>query len=125
MGKQHPLASIPVPTLTELNQYKQLVICDLQGKVSQPISSNYWLLDSFYYITGLVSHGVGWALVPEHIAKAEWIQQTGVVELDSYHIPESLLVEVGLVKRRNKGSGLVMEWLLKELEVLFQKSRTR
>ncbi|NKF50678.1 LysR family transcriptional regulator [Shewanella sp. WXL01] len=123
VSEKHPLAKSKRPSLTELVNHRQLVICDLQGKASKPISPNYWMLDSYYYITGMVTRGIGWALVPEHVARSDWYIEHGLVELDTYHIPESLLIEVGVVKRRDKGVGEVLEWLFAELETMFKQTR--
>jgi DNA-binding transcriptional LysR family regulator len=62
--------------------------------------------------------GIGWALIPEHIANDEWT--TGkIIELSSKHIPHSLLVEMGIVKRRDKGKGPIMTWMYSEIERMF------
>ncbi|KPZ70709.1 MULTISPECIES: LysR family transcriptional regulator [Shewanella] len=117
----HPLADIPVPNISQLNEYRQLVICDLQT-ASKPISANCWHVDSYYYMTSLVTRGLGWALVPEHIAGSQWYSGE-IKELSTYHIPESLLIEMGLVKRRDKGAGNIMNWMFAELEAMFLEAK--
>ena len=117
----HPLASIAVPNISELNEHRQLVICDLQTQ-SRPISANCWHVDSYYYITSLVTRGLGWALVPEHIADSQWYSGE-IKELSTYHIPDSLLIEMGLVKRRDKGAGNIMNRMFAEVEKMFIEAK--
>jgi len=120
VSSRHPLASIPAPSVSELNRYRQLVIRERVGEASaKPISSNHWHIDSYYYIAALVIRGVGWALVPEHLAKEEWYASE-LVELSAEHIPDSLLVEMGVVKRRDKGNGKIMAWMYSELSIMFK-----
>ncbi|WP_299570832.1 LysR family transcriptional regulator [uncultured Shewanella sp.] len=117
----HPLAEIPVPNIAELNQYRQLVICDLQT-ASKAISANCWHVDSYYHITSLVVRGLGWALVPEHIADSSWYSGE-IKELSCYHIPDSILIEMGLVKRRDKGAGNIMNWMFGEVDKMFIEAK--
>ncbi|RKF21441.1 LysR family transcriptional regulator [Alginatibacterium sediminis] len=118
VGKNHPLSATPAPNLTQLNQYRQLVIWDLAAKGAQAISAKHWHIDSFYYIAALVTRGLGWALVPEHIARSPWVIE-GIDELSCEYIPDSLLVEMGIVIRRDTGIGPIMQWMYTELEHLF------
>ncbi|MBR9727217.1 LysR family transcriptional regulator [Shewanella intestini] len=117
----HPLAKVSVPTIAQLNQYRQLVICDLLTK-SKPISANCWHIDSYYHMTSLVVKGLGWALVPEHIADSQWYSGE-ITELSCYHISDSLLIEMGLVKRRDKGAGNIMNWMFAEVNKMFIEAK--
>ena len=103
-----------------LNQYRQLVIRDRIGNSqAKALSANHWYIDSYYYMTALVIRGVGWALVPEHIANSEWY--TGdIIELSTEYIPTPLLVEIGVVNRRDQAYGPVMEWIFLEIESMFR-----
>ncbi|GAB3534462.1 LysR family transcriptional regulator [Photobacterium alginatilyticum] len=122
VSSEHPLATVSAPRVSELNRYRQLVIRERMGEASaKPISSNHWYVDSYYYITALVTRGVGWALVPEHLAKEEWYVDE-LVELSTEHIADSLLVEMGVVKRRDKGSGRIMAWMYDELSSMFKEN---
>ncbi|KHT58071.1 LysR family transcriptional regulator [Photobacterium gaetbulicola] len=119
VSRAHPLAGIPVPEVTDLTQYRQLVIRDRMGVgKAKPISSNYWHIDSYYLISSMVIRGIGWALVPEHVAQEEWYVDE-LVELSTEEIPEPLMVEMGVVKRRDKGAGRVMDWLYSEMAQIF------
>ncbi|ABZ74783.1 transcriptional regulator, LysR family [Shewanella halifaxensis HAW-EB4] len=115
VAPSHPLAAVSAPTLEQLMQYRQLAICDRAGHSNtKPLSANYWYIDSYYYIVALVLQGVGWALVPEHVAKSEWYIDD-LASLSTEYITEPLLVEMGVVNRRDKQIGPVMHWLFDEL----------
>ncbi len=120
VSPNHPLAQYPAPKIKLLNQYRQLVIRDRIGNCqAKALSANHWYIDSYYYMTALVIRGVGWALVPEHIANSEWY--TGdIIELSTEYIPTPLLVEIGVVNRRDKAYGPVMEWIFLEIESMFR-----
>ena len=118
VSPKHPLAEVAAPNLEQLMQYRQLAICDRMGQTkSRPISANHWYIDSYYYIVALALLEVGWALVPDHVAKADWYREQ-LVELSSEYIPEPLLVEIGVVNRRDKQIGPVMRWFFNELDSL-------
>jgi DNA-binding transcriptional LysR family regulator len=120
VSHSHPLACINNPTITQLNQYRQLVICDRLGTSREkPISSNHWHLDSYFYIAGLVARNVGWAMIPEHVARSDWYEGQ-LKELSTENIAATLLVEMGMVKRRDKGVGPIMEWIGDQLVDLFK-----
>ncbi|MGF1733946.1 LysR family transcriptional regulator [Photobacterium satsumensis] len=119
VSREHPLAAFPVPKITDLTQHRQLVIRDRMGVgKAEPISSNYWHIDSYYMISSMVIRGVGWALVPEHVAQEQWYVDE-LVELSTEEIPEPLMVEMGVVKRRDQGVGQVMDWIYTELAKMF------
>ena len=119
VAKDHPLTKFSNPTFRELNQYRQLVIHNRVGGIAEtPISTKHWYVDSYYHITALIIRNLGWALVPEHIADDEW-GKGKLVELSCEHIPHSLLVEIGIVKRRDKGKGPVMSWMYAEMIKVF------
>lgn len=116
----HDLVSANPPTLNDLNAHRQLVIRDRVGETQEkPISANHWYIDSYYYITSLVIRGLGWALVPEHIVESDWYTDQ-VVELSTENIPYSQWVEMAVVKRRDKGTGKVMNWMIDEIERMYK-----
>ncbi|USD67102.1 LysR family transcriptional regulator [Vibrio sp. SCSIO 43136] len=121
VSKHHDLASTPEPTITQLSRYKQLVICDRMGhSKGQAICANHWFIDSYYYITALVMRNIGWALVPEHLARDDFHRQD-IVELSTKHIPHSVLVEMGIVKRADRGEGEVSDWIYQGLVDRFNR----
>ena len=119
VSRRHPLATVAAPTVGDLNNYRQLVIRDRMGSSQDnPISSNYWHIDSYYLISSMVMRGIGWALVPEHVAKEDWVASE-LAELSTEYISEPLMVEMGVVKRRDQGCGQVMSWMYDELSRMF------
>nr|WP_256717864.1 substrate-binding domain-containing protein [Shewanella sp. UCD-KL12] len=117
----HSLAACPSPKIADLRQHRQLVIRDkLGGSQEKALSANHWYIDSYFYMTALVIRGVGWALVPEHVAKSNWYSGD-IVELSTEYIPDPLLVEIGVVNRRDKAYGPVMEWIFIEIESMFKQ----
>ena len=121
VSPQHPLAHCKKPTLIQLNQHRQLVIRDRVGHSQEKaISANHWYIDSYYYITALVIRNVGWALIPEHILESVWYKNQAI-KLSTYHVPQALKIEIGMVKRRDSGMGTVMEWMVTEIEHTFEK----
>ncbi|KJY85716.1 LysR family transcriptional regulator [Pseudoalteromonas piscicida] len=115
----HPLAQHSAPSIEELNRHRQLVIRDRIGNTqSQAISTSHWHIDSYYYIMGLVIRGVGWALVPEHVVNTPWYMGE-LFELSTEHIPNPLVVEMGIVQRRDQSKGPIVQWLYNETANLF------
>lgn len=118
-AKDHPLCSNAEPNLSQLQAFRQLVICDRLGENrAAPLTSNYWHIDSYYQISEMVAMGLGWALVPEHIARSPWYRDS-LISLSTQNIPQSTLVEVGVIKRRDQHFGEAGQWLLRQLEQLF------
>ncbi|WP_163835645.1 LysR family transcriptional regulator [Spartinivicinus ruber] len=122
VSANHPLAKIAAPTVSELIQYRQLVIRGRMGKrQTKTISSEYWYIDSYYHITSLVIKSIGWALVPEHVANIEWYSNESV-KLSTKNIPGSFSVAMGIVKRRDRGCSQTMDWMLSEINAIFCES---
>jgi len=63
----------------------------------------------------MVIEGLGWAMVPENIANTEWYKND-IQQLSSNNLLTNIRVEVGLTKRKDRGQGIVLEWLINELE---------
>ncbi len=121
VSSTHSLAACPSPKIADLSQHRQLVIRDRVGDSQEKaLSANHWYIDSYFYMTALVIRGVGWALVPEHVAKSNWYSDD-IVELSTEYIPDPLLVEIGVVNRRDKAYGPVMEWIFIEIESMFKQ----
>lgn len=116
----HTLANIPAPTLAELAPFRQLVICDKRGEGrDQPLTANHWYIDSYFYMTELVIAGLGWALIPDHVANSDWYR-SDLVRLSTQHIHGKMQVEVGLVKRADHGPGIVLTWLMARITQVFR-----
>lgn len=120
VGQQHPLAKESVLSLSQLQQYRQLVLCNRSGENREsPLSPNHWDLDSYYFICELVTQNQGWAIVPEHIAKAPWFfEQIKIAKSD--FLTEGL-IEVGIVKRLDSPNSKLTDWLTEHMRHLMDK----
>lgn len=122
VAPNHPLATISKPTMSDLRSFRQLVICDRSGlDREEALTSNHWHIDSYYLISEMVLKGLGWALVPEHVVRSEWYRGC-LVELSAENIPQSVIIEVGLVKRRDKPMKRVSTWISLQMEKIFDES---
>lgn len=115
VSMHHPLAQLPSVTLTDLMEYRQLVIKDrLPDQQSRPISNQYWWIDSYYYITSMVCQGIGWGLVPDHVVDFPWFENA-LVTLNVPNLPQALGMEMGLIKRRNCAQSDAEQWFCQRL----------
>ncbi|MCF7361839.1 MULTISPECIES: LysR family transcriptional regulator [Vibrio] len=117
VGNQHPLAQKEVLSLAQLQQYRQLVLCNRSGESREnALSPNHWVIDSYYLICELVTQNQGWAIVPEHIASAQWFtEQLKAVKTDFL---SDILVEIGIVKRLDSPSSEITEWITEQMRHL-------
>ncbi|MFP2770079.1 hypothetical protein [Oceanisphaera sp. KMM 10153] len=75
-------------------------------------------MDSFYLISSLVMRGIGWAFVPEHVAKTDWYE---VKTLSTENIPYQQDFMLSAIKRRDVGWNVVLEWMLTEAQRVFME----
>lgn len=117
----HPLNSLANPSEDDLVKYRQLVIRDRLGySHEKPLSPRYWHVDSYYYISSLVLHGVGWAFVPEHIAHNQWV--TGELKVHSTEALSTIpLLTLSSIKLKTRDWDDVMLWFYNTLNLLFPK----
>jgi len=116
VGKKHPLAKEDVLSLSQLQQH-QLVLCNRSGENREnALSPDHWDLDSYYLICELVTQNQGWAIVPEHIAKAPWFfEQIKIAKSDFL---TDQLIEIGIVKRLDSPSNKLTDWITKQMRHL-------
>ncbi|MBV7300722.1 LysR family transcriptional regulator [Enterovibrio paralichthyis] len=115
----HPLAEIAHPHEDDLVKYRQLVIRDRLGySQEEPISPRYWHIDSYYYISSLVSRGLGWAFVPEHIVHNDWIGHL-LKEISTAELSSPPLLTLSVIKRKARAWDKVMLWIDATLNTLF------
>ena len=120
VAADHPLAGEREVRLSTLSRHRQLVVASplggtpLGGQRLARLSPRVWQLNSYYAIAELVSQGIGWALVPEHIA-AYPMYRSLVSRLMISELPEPASVGVELVRRRAAGQGPIARWLEREL----------
>lgn len=115
VAAQHTLARQPTVRLSTLSRYRQLVVSSpLGGNRQARLSPRVWQLNSYYAIAELVAQGIGWALVPEHIADYPmYREQLRRLTIDELPDPPSVGVE--LVHRRAGAQGPIARWLQDEL----------
>lgn len=117
VGTQHPLAQEKVLTLSQLQQYRQFVLCNRSGENrEQALSPDHWDIDSYYLICELVTQNQGWAIVPEHIAKAQWFfEQIKIAKSD---VLTEQLMEIGIVKRLDSPNTTLTDWITEQMRHL-------
>ena len=103
--------------LAQLQQHRQFVLCNRSGENREnALSPNHWDLDSYYLICELVTQNQGWAIVPEHIAGAQWfVEQITAVKTDFL---SDILIEIGIVKRLDSPSSEITEWITEKMRHL-------
>jgi len=115
VAHDHPLATASSVRLSTLSRHRQLVVASpLGGNRSARLSPRIWQLNSYYAIAELVTQGIGWALVPTHIADYPMYRSL-VSRLTIDDLPEPPGVSVELVRRRDAGQGPIARWLEAEL----------
>lgn len=117
VGNKHPLANAGVVSLAQLQQHRQFVLCNRSGENREhALSPNHWDLDSYYLICELVTQNQGWAIVPEHIAGAQWfVEQITTVKTDFL---SDILIEIGIVKRLDSPNSEITEWITEKMRHL-------
>lgn len=111
--KDHPLNSC-WDNINALKKYRQLVILDnMNYSSAEVISNNYWYVDNYYGISSFVSKGVGWAIVPEHIATLSEDVSAFHVE----HLPVIKYVDITLLKNLDTQDSSITQWFFTMLSV--------
>ncbi|MDD1780952.1 LysR family transcriptional regulator [Enterovibrio sp. ZSDZ35] len=119
ISPHHPLAKKKRLTLKDLQPLRQLVICDKKGTGrGTPLTPDYWHIDSYFFISELVMHGLGWAIIPDHVANSSWYDGSLKIYPVS-QLGQSVVMEVGLVKRRDKPLSPISSWLLQQMKTRF------
>lgn len=118
----HPLTAISDPNEDDLVKYRQLVIRDRLGySQERPLSPRYWHIDSYFYISSLALHDVGWAFLPEHVAHSPWVNCR--LKIHSTEELSSLpLLTLSAIKLKTRNWDNVMLWFYNTLNLLFPKS---
>lgn len=120
IGKQHPLAQEKVLSLAQLQQYRQLVLCNRSGQNREnALSPNHWDLDSYYLICELVTQNQGWAIVPEYLAKSQWFFDE--IKMAESDFLTEVWTEIGIVKRLNSPSSVITDWITQQMRHLINK----
>nr|WP_086937542.1 LysR family transcriptional regulator [Thaumasiovibrio occultus] len=122
VAKNHPLADINEPEMSDLQAYRQLVICDRTGiGRDEALTANHWHIDSYFLICEMVIKQLGWAFVPEHVANSNWYN-AHLNAISSVNVPHSRVIEVGLIKRRDKEMKKATYWITDQLSRMFEEA---
>ncbi|XKE45894.1 LysR family transcriptional regulator [Halomonas organivorans] len=123
VGRDHPLAGRPSPTPGDLAAHRQLLIASRsEGEAAAPLSAQFWRLNSFYSMAELATRGLGWALVPEHIAQYPPFRDH-LVALSGEALGTLPVIEVETVSRRDAAQGPIARWLRRILGERFRHRR--
>ncbi|WP_067215267.1 LysR family transcriptional regulator [Marinomonas gallaica] len=117
VSNAHPLAEKNTLSLAQLQQYRQFVLCNRSGENrEQPLSPDHWDIDSYYLICELVTQNQGWAIVPEHIASAEWFyEKIKIVTSDAL---SEHYMEVGIVTLIENPTSKLTDWIIEQARQL-------
>ena len=125
VARRHPLAALAIPSASDLASHRQLVIASRsEGDAWQPLSAQFWRLNSFYSMAELATRGLGWALVPQHIAQYPPFRDD-LTHLANESLGTPPVIEVETVRRRDSGSGTIAQWLQRTLGERFRDHRLR
>ncbi|MEH6443861.1 MAG: LysR family transcriptional regulator [Oceanospirillaceae bacterium] len=116
---EHPLAKLKQVSITDLQQHRQYVYCNKRGKpYNQPLSADYWFLDSYFYIVPLVIQSGGWAIIPLNIAQLK-IYNCGLTSLSVTEFKVLPASTISIIKRRNDADAQISQWLIHYLQQQF------
>ena len=125
VAQDHPLAKLPAPDLSDLASHRQLVIASRTGSAGrQAISARFWRLNSFYSMAELATRGLGWALVPQHIASYPPFRDH-LTTLTGEALGVAPRIEVEMIARRDSAQGPVARWLRQSLGQGFRGRQER
>lgn len=117
VGTKHPLAKETILNLSQLQQYRQFVLCNRSGENRErALSPDHWDLDSYYLICELVTQNQGWAIVPEHIAKTDWFFEH--IKIAENDFLTEQLIEIGIVKRLDSPNSKLTDWITEQMRHL-------
>lgn len=125
VGRDHPLAAHGSPAPGDLAAHRQLLIASRsEGDDAPPLGAQFWQLNSFYSMAELVTRGLGWALVPEHIAQYPPFREH-LVAVSGEALGTLPVIEVETVSRRDAAQGPIARWLRGTLGERFRDRRRR
>ncbi|QFU03066.1 HTH-type transcriptional regulator CynR [Halomonas sp. THAF5a] len=123
VARTHPLAALPAPSLYDLATHRQLLIASRGERDARtPLATRFWRLNSFYSMAELATRGLGWALVPRHIARYPPFRDD-LVELTGEGLGTAPVIEVEMVSRRDGADGPIARWLCRTLGERFRDRR--
>lgn len=119
VGGNHPLGGKLLSGFDELRNARQLLLTSHEGNLaaSEQVSHKLWKVESQYFLIDLVSRGLGWAWVPEHLVRP-WLDEGKLTMLrftggsDLFHMPVDLIISPKYKE------GTAGQWLYRELAEL-------
>lgn len=125
VGCDHALAQLSTPAVSDLAGHRQLMIASRTlGDAVRPLGAQFWRLNSFYSMGELATRGLGWAMIPQHIAHYPPFQDR-LATLDSEALGIAPVVEVETISRRDRAQGPIARWLRHALGERFRDHRAR
>lgn len=116
-SKNHPIAQLHSPSTRNLSEYREIkLITDMD---ENKYSSSCWYLTNYFNIAGVVSLGIGWALVPETVFNWTVNENDGLVSIKKDNYKTTLPLEMKLLKRVDHINGPVMRWLYEKFDAVF------
>ncbi len=116
-AESHPLAQRDDLSIFDLQQFRQYVNCNKQGQTyNTPLSADYWLIDSYFYIIPLVMQGGGWAIIPQSIAQHTMFN-FGLKTLNIKELNGIETSTISLIQRRDAPKPPFRMWLEDSLKL--------
>lgn len=115
----HPLSGQVLPGFDELGYFRQLLLTSRTGKVAETdqLSSKLWKVESQYFLIDMVKRGLGWAWVPEHLARP-WLDDGSLTMLRFEGGGDLMNMPVDLIISPQYKEGTAGQWLYRELAEL-------
>ncbi|WP_162063796.1 LysR family transcriptional regulator [Vibrio taketomensis] len=120
VAPSHELASLSLVRDVDLKRHRQIIHRSGSKKelwFSYGISGNYWHANTHGLLLDLACKGIGWAVVPEVMAKP-YIDKSKLVALPVAHELNGWLTTTGCLVSRTQSSGPVLQRLIERLQNL-------
>ncbi|MDD9195022.1 LysR family transcriptional regulator [Aliivibrio sp. S3MY1] len=120
VSKKHPLSKIESPTIADLSNYREIrFISDINEK---QYASSTWHLTSYFNISGVVSLGIGWSVIPESVFNLMSGINDGLVSINNNKLNTTLPLEIKLIKHIEYVKGPVMQWIYDKFKSHFNSN---
>ncbi|MGD8170104.1 LysR family transcriptional regulator [Vibrio sp. TRT 21S02] len=122
VGIHHPLAAVKTQHIDQLRLHRQLLLRSKNGKTSSfmtPLSPDVWHADNYYVLLELVSAGIGWTLLPVHIA-LPMLESGQLIRLPIQFEQLSWLANVDVIQHQTSSSSVINTALRSQLRELLK-----
>lgn len=116
VAKNHPLASIPHPTVDDLRRYRQIVVYARDPEAPAPyvINTDHWEIDSGLWALGLAARGLGWTILPNFLLLGRSAFRSTVTTIEApFQLEAQRLV---LRSKQGEVSADIIDWWAKTIE---------